>query len=139
MPEYNIRITTTQFDVSEEPVVEEASAKLRIIDDIRYINYVLSVNDDTPAVSTLIEIKEKSLRIFRMGGISGRVIYSLGEAASSQLDLGFMCLDITNKTDHLAIFEIDGNLAVNIRYKLYINDAFVSDCETDLVLTRLTM
>ena len=138
MPAYNLRISTTQFDVSEEPIVEEASASFRIVKGTRYISYVLPATDETPAVSTIIQINEKSLEIRRSGGIRGKVTYSLGGSATSELDLGFYCLTITNKTDHLAIFEIEGNLAVSIRYQLYINDEFISNCETQLLLTQLT-
>ena len=137
MPAYNLRISTTQFDVSEEPIVEEASASFRIVNGTRYISYVLPATDETPAVSTIIRINEKSLEIRRSGGIRGKVTYSLGGTATSELDLGFYKLTITNETDHLAIFEIEGNLAVNIKYKLFINDEFISNCKTQLLLTQL--
>ncbi len=137
MPAYNLRISTTQFDVSEEPIVEEASASFRIVNGTRYISYVLPATDETPGVSTIIRINEKSLEIRRSGGIRGKVTYSLGGTATSELDLGFYSLTITNETDHLAIFEIEGNLAVTVRYKLYINDEFISDCKTELFLTPL--
>ena len=137
MPAYNLRISTTQFDVSEEPIVEEASASFRIVNGTRYISYVLPATDETPAVSTIIRINEKSLEIRRSGGIRGKVTYSLGGTATSELDLGFYKLTITNETDHLVIFEIEGNLAVNIKYKLFINDEFISNCKTQLLLTQL--
>ncbi|MBP5330441.1 MAG: DUF1934 domain-containing protein [Lachnospiraceae bacterium] len=137
MPAYNLRISTTQFDVSEEPIVEEASASFRIVNGTRYISYVLPATDETPGVSTIIRINEKSLEIRRSGGIRGKVTYSLGGTATSELDLGFYSLTITNETDHLAIFEIEGNLAVNIKYKLFINDEFISNCKTQLLLTQL--
>ena len=137
MPAYKLRISTTQFDVSEEPIVEEASASFRIVNGTRYISYVLPATDETPGVSTIIRINEKSLEIRRSGGIRGKVTYSLGGTATSELDLGFYSLTITNETDHLAIFEIEGNLAVNIKYKLFINDEFISNCKTQLLLTQL--
>ena len=137
MPAYNLRISTTQFDVSEEPIVEEASASFRIVNGTRYISYVLPATDETPGVSTIIRINEKSLEIRRSGGINGKVIYSLGEPAGSRLDLGFSFLDITNETDYLAIAELGSNLSVTVRYKLFINGEFVSDCETVLMLASV--
>ncbi len=133
----NLRISTTQFSVSDEPIVEESAASFRIVNGSRYISYVLPADNDRPAISTIIKINEKSLEIRRSGGIRGKVTYSLGGTATSELDLGFYSLTITNETDHLAIFEIEGNLAVTVRYKLYINDEFISDCKTELFLTPL--
>ncbi len=133
----NLRISTTQFSVSDEPIVEESAASFRIVNGSRYISYVLPADNDRPAISTIIKINEKSLEIRRSGGINGKVIYSLGEPARSRLDLGFSFLDITNETDYLAIAELGSNLSVTVRYKLFINGEFVSDCETVLMLASV--
>lgn len=134
MPSYVLRISTTQFAISDEPVIEEASASFRMVNGTRYISYVIPATGDAPAVSTIIQINEKSLEVRRSGGIRGKVVYSLGEPAHSQLDLGFSCLNITNETDYLAIAQLGGNLSVTLRYKLYINEEFISDCEMEIML-----
>ncbi|MBO4414404.1 MAG: DUF1934 domain-containing protein [Lachnospiraceae bacterium] len=135
MASYMIRISTTQFDTGSEPVLEEAPASFRIVNGTRYISYVLPADGDQPAISTIIQINEKSLEVRRNGGIRGKVLYFLGEPAHSQLDLGFLSLDIINETDYLAICEINDNLSVTVRYKLYINGEFISNCEMEMMLT----
>ncbi|MCR5329865.1 MAG: DUF1934 domain-containing protein [Lachnospiraceae bacterium] len=135
MSDYLLKISTTQFAVSDEPVVEEASASFRIVNGTRYISYVMPANEDTPAVSTIIRVDEESLEIRRSGGIRGKILYFPGGAASSQLDLGFLSLNITNETEYLKIIEMNDNLAVTVKYKLYINDEFISDCKTEILLT----
>ena len=135
MTDYQLKIRTTQFAVSDEPVVEQAPASFRIVNGTRYISYVLPASENTPAVSTIIRIDEKSLEIRRSGGIRGKILYFLGEAASSQLDLGFLSLNITNETEYLEIIEMNDNLAVTVKYRLYINNEFISDCKTEILLT----
>ena len=137
MAEYILRISTTQYAVCDEPIVEEAPASYRTVNGTRYISYTVPAIEDAPAVSTIICINEKSLEIRRNGGIRGNILYSIDESARSRLDLGFSCLDITNETGYYAIVECDGNLSVTVRYKLFINDSFVSDCETEILLSRI--
>ena len=135
MTDYFLKILTTQYAMSDEPVVEQAPAFLRIINGTRYITYVLPADNGTQAISTIIRIDEQSLEIRRKGGIRGKVLYCLGETASSQLDLGFFSLNITNETEYLEILEMNDNLAVTVKYRLYINNQFISDCKTAILLT----
>ena len=152
----HITVSTTQFDISDEPVIERAPASYKVVNGSVYISYETagdaSENGHTAASAaggasadahsgshstrTIIKINEKSLEVRREGAVRGKLKYASGETAVSLLDLGFSVLEVKNITHSIAMLETDDTLAVTVRYDLYINEGFVSDCGMEILLIK---
>lgn len=144
----HISISTTQYDISSEPVLEEAPAAFRIINGSVYIFYESDTDEPKNSAGepharsagsdfrTIIRINEKSLEVRREGSIRGKLIYVSGETTASRLDLGFSFLEIMNRTRSVTMLETDASLSVSVRYDLFINGQFISDCVMDILLSK---
>ena len=130
----SIIISTTQPDVSDEPLTETAWGVMKQNGGITCISYEMPGSDGRDAISSRLLIKDGRLEVRRSGGINGTLHFISGKSCTSQIDLGGMCLLVRNETESLKLIETDGGILIHVRYRSYLNDEFISVCEMEIIV-----
>ena len=142
----NIRISTVQWDISPEPVVEEAPATYKKLAGSWYACYrVSSGDDDTASTRTVFTFDGTGVEIRRSGAINGSVSYISGKKTKTAMDLGFSEICIENDTFAIKARAADNAAAsgtgdasalfsLSVEYDLYLNGSRISRCTTSICL-----
>ena len=139
-------ISTIQYDIADEPIVEEVEAYCRVIDGSYYVSYdsvtvrapeSVELEEDTEQDARskeIIKLDRRGIEVRRRGNVTGRIFYYPGEKRVSELDLGFSTLVVKNITESYDITETDDLLEAEAVYDLYLNGEYVSKCRMQIRL-----
>ena len=145
-------ISTIQWDISPEPVTQEAPASYRKVNGVWNVCYhTPSDNPQLPDhTRTLLSFDGSFIDIRRSGAINGSIQYTSGKKTKTVMDLGFSNICIENDTfsicsgssESLAPFTLNdcedtAILFISVEYGLYLNGEYISRCTTTITLKPL--
>ena len=129
-----VTVSGRQFDVSEEETCLMTAGTYYLKNGKHYVLYEEQPEDDGRIIKNRIKFHDGLFEMVKNGAVSAALRFLPGKRTGSlyQTDAGGVSMEVD--THEIIISETDELLQARVKYALYINGQFISECEVDVKL-----
>lgn len=133
-----IRLTGTQRDSEgkSSKISMSADGEYVLRAGKHYVKYMDSSIDKDNPVSTVLKFTNEELTVIRQGAVGGTQRFAAGLVHRSPYQTPYGELDLSLETTKLAISFADGHGRIQCRYRVSVNDEFISRNKLEIVISR---
>lgn len=128
-----ITISGLQEETGPEGTVEVAvSGEYYKRGETHYVKYQQYDQETDTTTDNMIKIKGDTVEIKRSGVVSSNMVFKQNTIHNSFYDTVVGSMAIETRTGTVLVQEADHSMDVKLEYELYMNEAFISNCEVTI-------
>lgn len=124
-----VAIAGVQFAVDDNEAIQVVSEGIcNKIGDKTYIRYH-EKKEDGEGAQCMLKLSDGMLEIVKKGSYASTLIFKENETTKTIYSTPYGRMTVAVKTTELRVLETDNIIDITVRYDLFINEGFVSDCD----------
>lgn len=126
-----VTVTGRQFDLEDEPIELMTQGTYYMKNGKHYVLYEEQPDESIPIIKNRVKFHENYFEMTKNGGIKSALTFLKNQRTESLYETGAGAVKMEVDTHELVITETDELLHAVVRYALFMNGQFISECEVN--------